>query len=65
MAIPVEPLTAPEVPADLKSSNELVKRIRKLRWIGMEKEAEQLQASLSRLSPSNRDSVLTTPIDTD
>lgn len=36
----------PITPADQKASNELVKQIRKLRWIGMDGEAKFLQSTL-------------------
>jgi hypothetical protein len=40
-----------------RASSELVKRIRKLRWIGMEEEAHKLQASLSEIPPDERATV--------
>lgn len=46
------------------ASNELVKLIRKLRWIGMEKEAEPLEAELTRRRAA-ADSVLAMPRETD
>jgi hypothetical protein len=53
----------PESLAEQRASNELIKRIRKLRWIGMEDEARKVQSSL-RSIPS-RDAVLAGPRDTD
>ena len=53
-----------ELSAEQRTSSELVKRIRKLRWMGMEREAEPLQATLCRRSRST-DSVLAAPHDTD
>jgi hypothetical protein len=47
------------------ASNELIKMIRKLRWIGMEQEAEQLQRALSARPPNERGSVLAGPNVTD
>ena len=47
-----------------RGSNELVKLIRKLRWIGMEKEAEPLEAELTRRRTA-ADSVLAMPRETD
>ena len=44
--------------------NDLVKRIRKLRWMGMEEEAKRLQAELTRRS-AECDSVIATPRETD
>jgi hypothetical protein len=54
-----EPLDDRAEPA----ASDLVKLIQKLRWMGMEREAEQLQKVLSRLPES--DSVLAAPHDTD
>jgi hypothetical protein len=49
---------------DEAGANDLVKRIRKLRWMGMEEEAERLQAELTRRCAS-ADSVIATPRETD
>ncbi len=38
----------PEVSPLQRDSAEIVKRVRKLRWIGMEEEADQLEAMLIR-----------------
>jgi hypothetical protein len=46
-------------------TNDLVKRIRKLRWMGMEEEAKRLQAELIRRSAGEGDSVIATPRETD
>ncbi len=52
MAITLEQSRAQQSAADAAAtqsgSNELVKLIRKLRWIGMDDEAERLQAELTR-----------------
>lgn len=48
-----------------RASNELVKLIRKLRWIGMEEEAHGLQKELTRRRATAADSVLATPSETD
>jgi len=53
----------PELSPEERITRELVKRIRKLRWIGMEKEAKRLQAALSGRTCA--DSVLVLPMDTD
>jgi hypothetical protein len=45
-------------------ANDLVKRIRKLRWMGMEEEAERLQRELTRRC-ADSDSVIATPRETD
>jgi hypothetical protein len=47
------------------ATNDLVKRIRKLRWMGMEEEAKRLQAELTRRSAGEGDSVIATPRETD
>jgi hypothetical protein len=46
-------------------SNETVKLIRKLRWIGMEDEAERLQTELRRQHAAGSDSVVAMSCDTD
>jgi hypothetical protein len=53
----------PSAPIDEKVSNDLVKQIRKLRWIGMENEAELLQVTLRHLQGA--DVVLGTAAETD
>jgi hypothetical protein len=52
-----------ELLRDERRARDLVKRIRKLRWMGMEEEAKQLQCELSRV-PSG-DTVLLLPANTD
>jgi hypothetical protein len=47
------------------SSNELIKLICKLRWIGMEDEAQRLSQELTRRSVAADDSVVATPAETD
>ena len=39
--------TVPDVSAPQRATVELVKRIRKLRWIGLREEADRLQIALS------------------
>jgi hypothetical protein len=53
----------PELSSEERAARELVKRIRKLRWLGMEEEARWMQAALSRLPPG--ESVLLLPANTD
>lgn len=53
----------PEVSTEQRLANELVTRIRKLRWIGMEEEARALERALHRGSVS--DSVLARVYETD
>jgi hypothetical protein len=46
------------------AANDLVKRIRKLRWMGLEDEARRLQRELTRRCAES-DSVIATPRETD
>jgi hypothetical protein len=55
------PVLGPEQP----TSAELVKMIRKLRWIGLEEEAKQLQLALNRFPPDERGVVLGAPVECD
>ena len=48
-----------------KAPNEMIKLIRKLRWMGMEEEAKGLQRELTRRHATTADSVLATPAETD
>jgi hypothetical protein len=52
-------------PAEQLTSAELVKLIRKLRWIGLEDEAHQLQAALDRFPPEERATVSGAPSECD
>jgi hypothetical protein len=47
------------------SSDELIKLICKLRWIGMEDEAERLMKELTRRRSAADDSVVAAPAETD
>ncbi|WP_436639481.1 hypothetical protein [Microbaculum sp. FT89] len=49
--------------AELQTSDDVLKRIRKLRWIGMEAEARALELGSPNLAPINP--VLTDRLDTD
>ena len=51
--------------AEERASNELVKQIRKLRWMGMEEEAERLQNELTRCSVPAADCVVAASRETD
>ncbi len=53
----------PVVSPRQQTSEELVKRIRKLRWIGMEEEAKRLQIVLQSFPAEN--CILAEPQDTD
>jgi len=52
-------------PPDRHPSGDWIKLIRKLRWIGMEEEAQDLQSAVSTLPPSERGSVMAEPSATD
>jgi hypothetical protein len=54
-----------DVTPEQKAAREVVKLIRKLRWIGMEQEAEQLQTALSGFPSDKRASLLAGPHSTD
>jgi hypothetical protein len=53
----------PDVSAEQRRASELVKLIRKLRWMGLEEEAEHVQMAQFRESAGN--SVLAAPCETD
>jgi hypothetical protein len=48
-----------------RASNELIRLIRKLRWMGREEEAAGLQKELHQRRATDADTVLATPGDTD
>jgi hypothetical protein len=48
-----------------QESSECAKLIRKLRWIGLDEEAERLEEALRTFAPNGRDAVLAEPIGTD
>jgi hypothetical protein len=54
-----------EMTANERAALEVVKLIRKLRWIGMETEAEELQIVLGEFPSDRRASVLAPPHGTD
>ncbi len=51
--------------AKAQRSQEWAKLIRKLRWIGLEEEAERLEAALRTLPPDERAAVSMGPFSTD
>ena len=55
----------PEVPPEQRAATEPIKRIRKLRWIGMDEEADLLQLQLESCGLMPGDSVVASPCDTD
>jgi hypothetical protein len=52
-------------PSDTRASNDMIKLIRKLRWIGMDEEAQKLQRELTEREAAPADSVVATPRETD
>ena len=56
---------APDDSEAQRVSTRLIERIRKLRWIGMEDEANLLKAELASFDVSPVDTVLAEPRDTD
>jgi hypothetical protein len=62
MEISLKQLKPPDMSA-CQQANELIKLIRKLRWMGMEEEAERAETVLGGISPAYN--VLSTPSDTD
>lgn len=55
----------PEASAEQRASNELVKLIRKLRWVGMEDEAERVQGELALRRVPAANSVVAATRETD
>jgi hypothetical protein len=55
----------PDGLAEQRVSNEFIKLIRKLRWIGMEEEAERVQAELTTCRVPPTDSVVAVCAETD
>ncbi len=64
MGIPLERKT-PGRPAAESTSSELLKLVHKLRWAGMEEEAERLLKKLKHGQTPPEDSVVATPTETD
>lgn len=56
------PHIVPETPP---ASGELIKLVRKLRWIGLEEEARHVEEQLAHRRPASTDSVLSSPPDAD
>ena len=51
--------------AEQRASNELVRLIRKLRWLGMEEEAKKAENTLTRFNVQAADSVVARSRETD
>lgn len=65
MEMPLAQQKPPDTPVVQSTSNETIKLILKLRWMGMEEEAERVLTELTRREDQTADSVLVTPSDTD
>jgi hypothetical protein len=52
-----------DVAPEQRRTADLIKHIRKLRWIGMEQEAAKLQLALACFPPAERAIILTAPRD--
>ena len=55
----------PDLPPDVATACQVVKLIRKLRWMGLEREAEQMEMQLALSPVPGMDSVLAAPRETD
>ncbi len=60
---PVAEQAVPDVSAEQRASNDKIKLIRKLRWMGLEREARRLQGALP--AALQADSVVPEPSETD
>jgi len=61
LEVSLEKQKPPDVLAEQRASNKLVKLIRKLRWMGMEEEAVRVQRELAQRGVPPADSVLAAP----
>ena len=62
--LPSEPKPS-DASAEQRASNNLIRLIRKLRWMGMDDEAKRMQTELMQRAVPAEDSVLARPRDTD
>ena len=65
MNTPLQQTMRPDLSAGQQNANDLIKLIRKLRWMHMEDEAEQVQMQLASCRAAPTDNVLAEPPDTD
>jgi hypothetical protein len=63
MAAPSDVQQVPDVSATERAAHKLVHRILKLRWLGMEDEAERMQLALRRME--TKGTLLAGPCDSD
>jgi hypothetical protein len=59
------PPISPDVSDDQRASNALIKLIQRLRWVGMDDEAERVKMTLAACDVRPADSVIPGPGDTD
>ena len=52
-------------PSEQRASDEMVRLIRKLRWVGLESEAKSMERELTARAVPAADSVIATPRETD
>jgi hypothetical protein len=64
MGMPLE-RKAPDRPVAEKTTKDLLKLVHKLRWAGMEDEAERLLKTLQHAETLAQDKVVATPTETD
>jgi hypothetical protein len=65
MTHPLRRYASPEVTTEQRQSDEVIKLIRKLRWIGLKSEAKELQDVLEGLPSPHRGSLAAGPRSTD
>jgi hypothetical protein len=65
MEMPHNQQTPPDGPGEQRTANELVKLIRKLRWMGLEREAEKAENQLILRKVQAADSVIAASRETD
>jgi hypothetical protein len=65
MEMPHNQIKPPDGPGEHRTANELVKLIRKLRWMGLEREAEKAENQLILAKVQAADSVIAASRETD
>ena len=65
MEMPREQQNPPDSLVEQRGSNQLVQLIRKLRWMGMEEEAEKVEDELTQRNVPAADSVVAASRETD
>ena len=59
------PTNSPDVPEDQRAANALIKLVQKLRWMGLDAEAERMESALKARGTEPAESVFSVPADTD